>query len=871
MTVYSGSKLRTIAFPIGGIGTGCFSLSGRGSLQDWEIFHRPNKLSLLPNTFFSIWTRTADGKTDARVLQTPPDPPYIGEIGGRDFYGFGYGVRRETGDGLRHMRSATFRGEYPFAWIDFEDAKLPVHASLMAYNPFIPLRVEESGLPVGIFEITLTNPGHLPVEVSVAANLFNAVGYRGHGPFSYVEHGEFKGTGRQNVNRLVRDGDLAAILMSSEHYTNNMPYGGSMALATTWPDITYQTAWLRAAWFDTLQSFWDEFSAAGRLQDRRYDDSTPDNTSDTGSLALHARLAPGETVTMPILITWYFPNFIKYWKDSYSTNERPPTWRVPYAQRFNDALDVARYVAQNEPRLREETMRFHAALFSSTLPDAVIDAVSSQTSILKSPTVTLLEDGSFYGWEGVHSEAGSCEGSCDHVWNYAITHAYLFPTLQRSMRVNDLRYNMHPDGHLSFRLQLPLGAPPLNFHPAADGQMGGIMQVYRDWKLSGDTDWLRSVWPLVKRAMEFAWLYWDYNADGVIEGLQHNTYDIEFYGPNGMIQSWYLGALRCAEQMAAALGEMDSAARYAELAERGRAWTDANLYNGEYYEQHIDPGAAQHSPLDTSISLGGQRAGTPKYQYGSGCLSDQVIGAWMGRVCGLSAILDPDHVQQTLRSIFKYNFRTDLSEHNNAQRIYALEDEVGLLLCTWPRGGRPDLPFVYCDEVWSGIEYQVASHLIYEGLIEEGLTIVRGLRARYDGERRNPWNEMECGSHYARSLASWSLLLALSGFECDLTMGFLAFKPALDTRPFRCFWSTGTGWGSIQYTTDDVTLHCLYGSQSIKSWCIGGFSANAVRAPQDSDAVSIVESATNSTLIQFEPPLVLHAGQSVWAFSLTQP
>ncbi|MBI5669121.1 MAG: hypothetical protein HZC41_14045 [Chloroflexi bacterium] len=859
---YTGAKLRTIAFPIGGIGTGCFSMSGHGELVDWEIFHRPNKLSLLPNTFFSIWTRTAAGATDARVLQKWPDPPFIGDVGGRNYYGFGFGVRRETGAGLKHLRDVRFRGEYPFAWLDFDDPTLPVRVTLMAYNPFIPLNVDDSGLPVGIFEFTVTNPGVSAVDISIAASLFNAVGYRGHGAFSYVEHGEFRGTGEHNYNRFVQDGTLSAITMHSEVYTPDVPYGGSMALATTWPDISWQTAWLRGAWFDSLQVFWDEFSTTGRLNDRAYPDPTPKNSSDTSALALHAHLEPGQTIKLPLHIAWHFPNFIKYWSDSYSPADRLITWRVPYASRFNDALHVARYTADNEARLRHETQMFHAALFNSTLPVPVIDALSSQMSILKTTTVTLLEDGSFYGFEGVHAEAGCCEGSCNHVWNYALTHAYLFPGLERSMRHNDYTYNMHPDGRLTFRLSLPLGTQPYDFHPAADGQMGGIMQMYRDWKISGDTDWLRGLWPRVQQALEYAWRYWDYNQDGVMEGLQHNTYDIEFYGPNSMMESWYLGALRCGAIMARALGDDEAATRYETLAGTGSAWTETNLFNGEYYEQRIDPEAVHHSPLSTDISLGGQRPDNPKYQYGSGCLSDQIIGAWMARVAGIGHILDRDHTRQTLRSIYTYNYRPNLFDHNNAQRVYALADEAGLLLCTWPRGGRPDLPFVYSDEIWTGVEYQVAGHLIYEGLVEEGLSLVRSLRARYDGERRNPWNELECGSHYARALASWSLLLALSGFEYDLTTHHIGFSPALPERPLRCFWSTGTGWGMVEFTTDQVTLRCDYGQQTIATFYADHAAVQAVQAAGVPVAASFTARG-GGTLVRLSVPVTLHPHETL--------
>jgi hypothetical protein len=428
------------------------------------------------------------------------------------------------------------------------------------------------------------------------------------------------------------------------------------------------------------------------------------------------------------------------------------------------------------------------------------------------------------------------------------------------MRHNDYTYNLHSDGRLTFRLALPLGKTPPDFHPAADGQMGGIMQVYRDWKLSGDTGWLREHWPRVKQSLEYAWRYWDYNQDGVMEGLQHNTYDIEFYGPNSMMESWYLGALKCGAQMARAMGDDESAARYEALADIGRDWMEANLFNGEYYEQIIDENAAEHSPLSTEISLGGQRAGTPKYQYGSGCLSDQVIGAWMARVSGIGHILQPERLRQTLQAIYNYNFRENMYEHNNAQRVYALADEAGLLLCTWPRGGRPDLPFVYSDEVWSGIEYQVAGHMIYEGMVEEGLRLVKSVRARYDGERRNPWNELECGSHYARSLASWSVLLALSGFECDLTVGHIGFNPALAERPFRCFWSCGAGWGLFEQTEDQIILRCYYGDVILNSFFAGGASIKSIESGGGVPIAATLEQQNAGTLVKLQSPHFLRGG-----------
>ncbi len=416
------------------------------------------------------------------------------------------------------------------------------------------------------------------------------------------------------------------------------------------------------------------------------------------------------------------------------------------------------------------------------------------------------------------------------------------------MRTSMYHYSTDEDGRMTFRLQIPLGVPPKEFHPAADGQMGNVMQVYRDWKLSGDTEWLRGVWQKVKKSLDYAFNYWDYNRDGVMEGLQHNTYDIEFYGPNTMMESWYIGALRCGAAMADALGDGEACRQYTELADQGQQWTEANLFNGEYYEQHVDPEASKYSAYSVEKSMGGQREGNPKYQYGAGCLSDQVIGAWMARVNGQGHILDAAQTKATLESIFKYNFRTSLRNHNNAQRIYAYGDEAALLLCTWPRGGRPDLPFVYSDEVWTGIEYQVASHMIYEGLVDEGLAVVKAVRDRYDGRVRNPWNEIECGSHYSRAMASWSVLLALSGFEADLTRDYIGFQPV--QADFRSFWSTGTGWGSYAQADQGVELRVEYGEQRVKTWKVGRnvsgvmLNGKSVTASMDGDTITLNETVT---------------------------
>jgi uncharacterized protein (DUF608 family) len=325
---------------------------------------------------------------------------------------------------------------------------------------------------------------------------------------------------------------------------------------------------------------------------------------------------------------------------------------------------------------------------------------------------------------------------------------------------------------------------------AVDGQLGSILRVYREWQLSGDRAWLESLWVSVKRAMDFASVQWDSDGDFVLDGKQHNTYDIEFYGPNPLGGIYFLAALRAVEEMATVIGEPTLAERCHQAFERGSQKLDALLWNGEYFIQRIDD-VDEH-----------------KYQHGLGCLTDQLLGQLHAHVLGLGNLLPKAHIRKASRSIFDYNFRTSFENHSNCQRTYVLNDESGLLLCTWPHGGRPKFPFVYSDEVWTGIEYHVAAELIYDGWLDAGLQIVKAVQDRHDGVRRNRWDEVECGHHYARSMSSWTVLLALSGQHADLGKTTLSFTPVVeastDPNHFQCFWSNGRAWGRYRQTRNDA-------------------------------------------------------------------
>jgi len=768
-----------LAFPLGGIGTGNVSLGARGELRDWEIFNQPAKGNTLPLTFFALRCQQAGRAPKIRVLEGPLQAPHTPS--------HGYHPMKSLA-GLPRFKGTTFRGQYPFASIDFHDDNMPLSVALEAYTPLLPLNPEDSGIPCAILTYTISNPTADPVELSLVGSLTNPVGNLKRDQFGNEAQVEF-GT---PVNEFRDDVDLRGLLLTNRELAADDLHHGSLSLASDHESVTYKRSWLRGEWWDYLHNFWDDLMDDGLLDDP--DDEAPGRRIAAASLGLVDRLDAGESKRYRFLLTWHFPN-------------RPAAWdlralpgigvdagkvgimRNHYATRFNDAWGAARYTLEHLPRLESTTRQFHDALFESTLPPAVLDAVSANIVPARSTTCFWLEDGRFYGWEGCFDDSGCCAGTCTHVWSYAYTIAYLFPSLEREMRKIEFNVETADDGAMKFRSYGTFHANVIDAvraDAAVDGQMGSILRAYREWQLSRNDDFLAEIWDGVKRAIGFASAYWDEDNDHVLDAVQHNTYDIEFHGPNPLSGIYYLAALRAVEEMARGMGETELGARCHAAFETGSENLDRMLWNDRYYIQKLDDVDAQ------------------KYQHGEGCLSDQLLGQLHASLLGLGDLLPAAHVKTALKSIHEHNFKRDFSEHANCQRVYALNDEAGLLLCSWPQGGRPRLPFPYADEVWTGIEYQVAAHLIFEGWVDEGIEIVEALRARHDGVRRNPWNEVECGNHYARSMASWALLLALSGMRISAENGGATFEPADELlsapEPFKVFWSDGRNWGVYSQT-----------------------------------------------------------------------
>ena len=802
---YQDQHLNRIAFPLGGIGAGMICMEGTGAFSHVsvrntaEVYNEPLMFAAFSVKGLEHGTKLLEGPVPTWKYFGSPSTANGGE---------------RTSYGLPRFKNAGFLPRFPFATISLSDPDLPVEVKMMGWSPFIPGDPDNSSLPVGGIEYSFKNSGSTKLE----------------GVFSFSSVNFMRKEGGINAIQAINNGYLL-----SQRPDSKRPYEqGDFAVFTNDPSTVVDHSWFRGGWWDPLTMAWNniEQSKVNRVAPLEKD-------APGASLFVPVTLAPGEEKTVRLMFSWYVPNSnIRLGDDPKGTPKCDPAsgccaspfYQPWYSGKFKNILETANFWNSNYNDLKNKSLLFTDAFFGSTLPPEVLEAVSANMAILKSPTVLRQRDGKLWAWEGCTDNSGCCEGSCTHVWNYAQAIPHLFPSLERSLRNTEFKVSQNPDGHQAFRSALPIRPKIHDFHAASDGQLGGIMKIYREWRISGDNQWIKDLFPSVKASLDYCIKTWDPRSKGVLEEPHHNTYDIEFWGPDGMCTSFYLGALSSICQMGNFLGE--DVSRYSQLLDSGKKFMQDSLYNGEYFNQKIRwQGLNAPSPVDMSKNSWNsnyseearillQKEG-PKYQYGNGCLSDGVLGFWIARMCGLEHPMEVTPIKNHLNSVYKYNLKHDLADHPNPQRpTYALGNEGGLLLCTWPKGGKLSLPFVYSNEVWTGIEYQVASHLMLLGEVEKGLDIVRTCRKRYDGTIRNPFDEYECGHWYARAMSSYGLLQGLTGVRYDAVDHTLFVDSKIGD--FKSFISTDTGFGSVSLQNGKASFKMAYGDLDVKKIMVSG-------------------------------------------------
>lgn len=939
--VLTGSDLKYVGMPVGGIGAGQLYLGGDGKLWCWDIFNR-------------------HVSTGAEHYAKPVAP----------FHPISQGFSLKIGDAVhpldgRGFSDIRFRGEYPIGIVEYADVKVPLAVKLEAYSPFIPLNTEDSSLPATILEFTVRNRTDKPVEATLSGEMENGV-------CRYNRSRE--GTLRQ---RTVRAADYSCVVFSADSMPSaeeasrrpdvifedwdNWGYGdwkkegaafgekplkrgeipsyqgdvgGDTAFVVnshaaapgesinerdkatgklTSPEFTidrhFITFWIgggrpregSATGLHLLVDGKRVRSAAGRdmnemalqhfdvrefagkkarleliddatggwgniglgkitFSDRKPDagtlgeapdfgtmalalmgtaaEASPDGTipfsgTQTGRLGRTLQLAPGETAKVTFIMAWHFPNLTMG-----GPMKKHGKLGRHYASRFASAEAVAGYIAGNHSRLAAQTKLWRDTWYDSTLPWWFLDRTMLNTSILATSTWYRFADGRYYGWEGV----GCCAGTCGHVYHYAHAAGRLFPDIERDMRERvDFGLAQNPDGAIRFRGEC-------NDIPAIDAQAGTILRALREHQMTSDDSFLKRNWPKIKLATQ--WLIGkDADGDGLIESNQHNTLDADWFGKVAWLSGLYQAALAAAARMAEVVGDNSFASQCHAITGPGTKNLITELFDDGYFINKVDL-----KRPDTINS-------------GTGCHIDQVFGqSWAFQV-GLPRVMPETETVAALKSLWRYNFTPDAGHYrelNKPGRWYAMAGEAGLLMCTFPRsdwdydraaGKGPAWAAGYFNECMNGFEYQVAGHMIWEGMVMEGLAITRAVHDRYHASKRNPWNEVECGDHYARSMASYGVYLAACGYEYDGPDGRIGFAPKLTPEDFKCAFTAAEGWGSYSQSVGNGTmvasLQLKHGKLRLKSISLGrvnGLKPSRVRltlngAPIEADLIVGIHSA----------------------------
>ena len=842
--VCRGDELRHIGMPVGGICAGQLYLSGDGRLWHWDLFK-------------------GYGGTDEPI--DPRGHHYAEPMPVRSPLDQGFALQVQCGQDVQTRRldasgfsDLSFEGRYPMGCVRYYDADCPVEVSLTAFSPFIPLDEENSSLPATVMEYVVSNRSHTGMEVNLAGWLENKI----------CHYDDEAGNGLRR-NRMTR---RAGALMLGCHAEadagadpSTLPGYGDMTLALL--DSTEDDK--ACAMLDGLSEQGASIETLAFKQLAKTEEALtglrPFGSKSVGAVGRQIRLAAGERKTVRFVVAWHFPAYNGGYV-FHSTMEHLPNLgrlRRHYAKRFKSSQEVAGYLAANFSTLAASTRLWVETWYDSTLPYWFLNRTFLNASTLATQTCHWFDTGRFYAWEGVDC----CQGTCQHVWQYAQAVARLFPRLERHVREHvDYGVAFKADGSMDYRAEgsrRDTGMKSENDAQAffaADGQCGTILRVYREHCMAADAGFLTRIWLKVKKSIQFM-MTLDANGDGLLEGPQFHTLDTSWHGEIPWISSLYLAALAAGKQMAKEMGDADFAKECGAKLKAGRKSIVQKLFNGEYFVHAPDPTRPDAMNLT------------------QGCYIDQVFGQGYAMQLGLPRVIPKRETLSALHALWKYNYAPDVGPYRagfkeiKGGRWFAMPGEGGLIMCSWPKNdcdraqheqkilGLDVTSEGYLNECMSGFEHQVASHMIAEGLVEEGLAIIRTIHERYHPSKRNPYNEVECSDHYSRAMASYGVYINICGFQCHGPKGYLSFSPKLSPENFRAAFTSAEGWGTFRQTIDGpaqhAQIHLKYGTLYLKALALThdvGMQASEILAHKNGIAVPCHAKSLNNhrILISFK-------------------
>ncbi|PFX22524.1 hypothetical protein AWC38_SpisGene12961 [Stylophora pistillata] len=772
---YSNDALRAVTLPLGPIGGGSIALAGDGGLRQWQITNTVNHVAHVPDSFFAI--RVDQGSSSkAVILQSST---WYDDEG---FTPAAYVTDHVVPDGSKQLlgelpgvKTLEVTAKYPIAEVDVLSDEVPVQVHLEAFNPCIPLDSKNSGIPVIILNYTVTNSSNDAAKVSLLGSLQNIAGWDGLTPItSEVACPGYGG----NMNSLLQSSRLFGIDMSNQSLEEQSASNGHVSISVVTKPGDNLSTMLQ---YDEMGKTWN------------------------GAVCCEREIPPNKSETFTFLLAWHFPHrYVNWSQKAFGIHDPDTQFYIgnQYVKFWKNINEVLCYTTANLGFLTSLTRNFMNAMFDSTLPWQIIDSAAGRLSPLRSPTCMWLADGNLYGFEGCSKVGGCCPLNCTHVFNYEMAIAKCFPDLERTMRVLDLKEQIAPNAIIPSRTTVPLELRRLwsfwpnytDVNPAStticvDGEIGTVLKAYREVLQGASQEWFDGVWPAVKKIMA-RWMGELDTGDGLIRTPQPNTYDTAFYGVNTFTCCLYHCALRAAEEMAKLQKESDLADQYSARFKLGSANLDKACYtNGKWYTQVLDPE-------------------NPKAELADGTFVDCLLGQWWAYVLQLGDILPKEHVKSTLENIYSRNHVDSFIPEDQKPRKFFDQRDAGLYICRWP-GSPPEDPFRYSSEgAWTGLEYEYAHLCLSQSMDTTALRVLTDTREKYDGTRRSPWNEIECGDHYVRPMAAFTLFELASGQTWKLSevgnpVISLGFAPRINPSNFCGFFITGTAWGQFKQKGND--------------------------------------------------------------------
>lgn len=792
--IFKGKQLKYIGMPVGGINAGQVYLGGDGQLWYWDIFNIQRIEPGGPGDKFYLNPMTQNNELF--------DQGFAIRVNNK----FTKVVRPLNKNGFHDIK---FRGEYPIGKVAYVDDDLGIKINLESYTPFIPTDNKASSHPAIVMDYLVKNTSDKPINVDVFGWLQNTAAY-------------FKGKAIQgnHINTIKKNKNTLQLINAvvGEEKLKELPDYGNMTLTLlnnsenggwaspkTTEDLNYNLV-------NVLKS--DDKSAQVAIGNKL-----------VGAVGENIQLEVGEEKRVTFVLTWYFPNVHKSESGLHHLKGKE-NLRNYYSKLFSSSQDVANHISKNQEKLLNTTKLWNKVWYNSSLPYWFLDRTFINTSILATTSCYRFDDltdnpvneDRFYTMEGVYLG----EGTCTHVFHYEQALGRVFPKLAKQLRAQiDYGLSFSKEGVIGYRGEFSSMGSHDGRGYAADGQAGTILRAYREHTMSSDFKFLNNNWSKIKKSIQYMIAHDKEKtgkADGILEGIQYNTLDKMWLGKISWISTLYNAALRAGEAMANDIGDHKFAKQCSTIAKKGKKNMTSELFNGEYFYQKIAP----------------ENMTSPNANVGSHI--DQVLGqAWANQV-GLPRVIPQEETKMALSSLFTYNFFQDVGKYRDtatikSSRFYSTNGEAGLMMCTFPKGGAAlssgsendswhSLVVGYFSENMTGFEHQAAAHMISEGLVDKGLTVIKAIHDRYAPIKRNPYNEIEYGNHYTRAMSSYGAFVSASGFTYNGPKGIIGFSPKINPENFKSAFITAEGWGTFsQNRINDIQINGIevaYGELNLK-------------------------------------------------------